>query len=41
MTTIADIAPATVADDEITFVDDIDTLAGTEAMLGCGDDNPY
>lgn len=28
-------------DDDISFIDDIDALAGAEVMLGCGDDNPY
>ncbi|MFC5246501.1 hypothetical protein [Streptomyces nigrescens] len=28
-------------DDEIEFVDDLDSLAGNEAMRGCGNDNPY
>ncbi|WP_181861148.1 hypothetical protein [Streptomyces diacarni] len=29
------------ADDEIEFVDNLDTVAGNEVMRGCGDDNPY
>jgi hypothetical protein len=33
-------APPAEADD-ISFIDDIDTLASAEVMLGCGDDNPY
>jgi hypothetical protein len=28
-------------DEDITFVDDVDSLSGTEVMLGCGNDNPY
>ena len=35
------ITTAPVEDDDISFIDDIDALAGAEAMLGCGDDNPY
>ena len=27
--------------DDVTFIDDIDTLGSAETMLGCGDDNPY
>ena len=34
-------APRTSADDEISYVTDIDSLSSTEVMLGCGDDNPY
>ena len=26
---------------DISFIDDVDALASAEAMLGCGDDNPY
>lgn len=33
-------APRAEADD-VTFIDDIDTLGSAQAMLGCGDDNPY
>lgn len=25
----------------ISLIDDVDSLASAEAMLGCGDDNPY
>lgn len=28
-------------DDGITFIDDVDALAGTDVMFGCGDDNPF
>lgn len=36
-------APGSVVadDDEIRIVDDVDRLASTEVMLGCGNDNPY
>lgn len=27
--------------EEVEFLDDIDAVASTAAMLGCGDDNPY
>jgi hypothetical protein len=27
--------------EDISFIDDVDALASTGAMLGCGDDNPY
>ena len=27
--------------DEIEVLDNLDAIASTEAMLGCGDDNPY
>ena len=27
--------------DDISFIDDVDSLGSAEAMLGCGDDNPY
>jgi hypothetical protein len=27
--------------EDVIFIDDIDTLASAEVMLGCGDDNPY
>lgn len=33
-------APCVGAED-ITFIDDVDTLGSAEVMLGCGDDNPY
>ncbi|MEV0776331.1 hypothetical protein [Streptomyces sp. NPDC050428] len=29
------------ADDEIEVIDDLDALAGTDVMLGCGEDNPF
>jgi hypothetical protein len=29
------------ADSEITFVDNVDDLAGTDKMFGCGNDNPF
>ncbi|WP_405676188.1 hypothetical protein OG292_15600 [Streptomyces sp. NBC_01511] len=29
------------ADDEIEVVEDLDALAGTDVMLGCGNDNPF
>jgi hypothetical protein len=28
-------------DGDIRVIDDIDALGSAEAMLGCGDDNPY
>jgi hypothetical protein len=28
-------------DDDISFIDDVDALGSAEAMLGCGDSNPY
>ncbi|MFD9422718.1 MULTISPECIES: hypothetical protein [unclassified Streptomyces] len=28
-------------EEEIEFVDDLDAIAATEVMLGCGNDNPY
>jgi hypothetical protein len=28
-------------DHEISYIADVDALSSTEAMLGCGDDNPY
>lgn len=34
-------APGTVMDEEITFIDDVDTVGSAAVMLGCGDDNPY
>lgn len=34
-------APGSVAGDEITLVDDVDTVSSAAVMLGCGDDNPY
>ena len=27
--------------DDISFIDNVDTLGSAEVMLGCGDDNPY
>jgi hypothetical protein len=27
--------------EDISFIDDVDALGSAEAMLGCGDDNPY
>jgi hypothetical protein len=27
--------------DDVSFIDDVDALGSAEAMLGCGDDNPY
>ncbi|MDN3056162.1 hypothetical protein PH213_16740 [Streptomyces sp. SRF1] len=36
-----EITPRHVVDDEIEFVDDLDELAGSEVMRGCGNDNPY
>lgn len=27
--------------EEIEFVEDMDPIAASEVMLGCGDDNPY
>jgi|tagenome__1003787_1003787.scaffolds.fasta_scaffold20852641_2 hypothetical protein len=36
------ITPAPRAEDEdIVFIADVETLGSAEAMLGCGDDNPY
>jgi hypothetical protein len=29
------------ADDEIEVVEDLDALASTDVMLGCGNDNPF
>lgn len=34
-------APGSVVDDEITIVDDVDTVSSAAVMLGCGNDNPY
>jgi hypothetical protein len=34
-------APPRPDSEDISFIDDIDTLASAEVMLGCGDDNPY
>jgi hypothetical protein len=34
-------APGTDDDNEISYVADVDSLSSTEAMLGCGNDNPY
>lgn len=34
----ADVQPQA---DEIEILDDLDDIAGTHVMLGCGDDNPY
>ena len=34
-------ATTSSADEDITFVDDVDSLSSTEVMLGCGNDNPY
>lgn len=34
-------APSTGADDEISYIADVDSLSSTEVMLGCGNDNPY
>jgi hypothetical protein len=28
-------------DSDISFIEDVDALGGAEAMLGCGEDNPY
>ncbi|MEW2634676.1 hypothetical protein AB0903_24295 [Streptomyces sp. NPDC048389] len=28
-------------DDEIEVVEDLDAIAGTDVMLGCGNDNPF
>lgn len=28
-------------DEDIAFIDDVDSLSSTEVMLGCGNDNPY
>lgn len=28
-------------EEDVAFVDDVDSLSGTEVMLGCGNDNPY
>jgi hypothetical protein len=30
-----------VEGDEIEVVDDLDEISSTEAMMGCGEDNPY
>jgi hypothetical protein len=39
---LVDLTAAPGADDEdIAFIDDVDSLSGTEVMLGCGNDNPY
>jgi hypothetical protein len=34
-------ATPSAGDEDITFVDDVDSLSSTEVMLGCGNDNPY
>lgn len=43
MTAVAvEITPGPHAEEEeIEIIDDLDALAGTEIMLGCGNDNPY
>lgn len=28
-------------DDDIAFIDDVDAIAGTDIMFGCGNDNPF
>lgn len=37
--TATETAPRT--GDEIVIVPDVDSIASTEVMLGCGNDNPY
>lgn len=27
--------------EEIIFIENVDCIAGTDVMFGCGDDNPY
>ncbi|MCP2337384.1 hypothetical protein [Actinomadura rupiterrae] len=33
--------PVLTDEEEIVFIQDMDTIASPDAMLGCGDDNPY
>jgi hypothetical protein len=40
-TSMADDADGQPDGDEIDVLDDLDDIASTEVMLGCGDDNPY